>query len=178
MGGHDYAIDQANRVVPPRIVYSQTSPGNALSTSVRAEGQVICLQVTGTSKAYDLTSILWGGQKSGKSGDFDLLYVSMQCESNDVYFLFDQEPATFGNTIDDTLQITAGTALSLTNGVAGTPPVPTATAYPPGHLPVGLTPVDYMLERQIDRTLIVKCSGSNTAKLRIWASSPLSPGAT
>lgn len=176
MSGHNYTIDQANEVTPPRIVYSQKSAGDALSTSIRAEGQVIALTVDGTSRAYDLTALLWEGLKAAKAANFDKIFVSLQCEGSDVYFLFDQEPASFGNSIDDTLTIAAAGTLAFTSGITAN--VPAAKAYPPAHLPAGMTSWDFTLTDQIDRTIHLKCKGSGTSTLRIWCSSPLQPGAT
>lgn len=165
---HDFVIDQANRVVPPRIVHSQATPGSA--TDTRVEGQIIALAVDATSRGYDISQLLLNGVKAGKIGDVNAFFLSMQCEGNDVYFLFDQAaPGT--NSIDDTLSIAAGTAaLTLTSG--------SGSAFPPSHLPVGNTMVDFYVERLIDKTLIVKCAAGKTAVLRFGPSSNSLPGAT
>ena len=166
----NFTSDQADEVVPPCIVHSQASPGNTVDT--RVEGQVIALSVDGTSRGYDISGLLWQGLKAGKAGDFNKLFLSIQCESNDVYFLFDSA-AVGVNGIDDTQVIAAGQPLVLPVGVGSAPKV-----FPPAHMPLGLTSWDMTITSQTHKTLIVKCASGKAATLRMWASSCLEPGAT
>lgn len=165
MGSHDIVIEQANWVVAPRIVHAQANPGDTADITVL--GQPICLSVDSTSRGYDLSQLPWNGVKQGKVGDVNAFFISIQCETADVYYLFDSAaPGT--NAIDETISIAAGTALSLKS----------ASPYYPAHLPFGNSPLDIYLEHLVDKTLIVKCASGKTATLRIWPCSNSLPGAT
>lgn len=160
----DYSVSQSSNVVPPRIVKNLTSVQGGTPAPI---GQVVALTIDATSRGYDISQLLWQGQKQGNAGDVDAFYLSFQAESNDVYFLFDSDAAGT-NSIDDSLAIAAGTALSLTTG----------TSFPPAKIIAGLPPVDVRIERAVDKTLIVKCASGKSAILRFWPSSQRMPGAT
>lgn len=131
-------------------------------------GQVICLAVDSTSRAYDISKLAWNGVSVVKTSNRNEHFISLQCESNDVYFAFSSTAQGSAETIDDTASVTAGsvTALALPS-----------TPFPPAHLVAGLPPIDVRLDRQVDVTLIVKCVSGKTATLRIWPSSQNYPGA-
>lgn len=166
MGEHDYAIDQASDIRPPRAA------------------QVLALTVDATSRGYDLTALPWNEVGVTKGGNRNHFFLSVQCEgTGDVYFILDRAPVGT-NTIDDTTSIAAGTAF--TKATIQTPASATAapdytptysTALYPAHLVAGLPPVDIRIDRQIDKTLIVKCASGKTATLRFWPSSKNEPGA-
>lgn len=153
---HDYSVDQNCDVQAPRA------------------GEMIAISVDATSHGYDLTKLVWNGTSVVKLLSNNSFFVSIQCELNDVYFLFDQAPVGT-NTIDDTSVITPGTALSLpaVTSTTGAPDyIRTFTAaVPPMHLVAGLPTVDYRINRLVDKTLILKCAAGKTATFRIGPSS-------
>lgn len=147
-----YETQQANNITPPRV------------------GQIIALNVDATSRGYDLTALLWNGVPANKSGLEDYFYLSMQCETNDVFYAFDGQ-AVGADAIDDTQATAAG----------GTPALDTPGALVHAQcarLISGLPEVPVRINRGIDKTLILKCASGKTAIIRIWASSQSTPGVT
>ena len=163
----DYSVEQSSNIVPPRIVTSATTDAGGTPPTF---GQVVAITVDATSRGYDLTQLLWGGEKTGDLKREDHFFVSFQTDSNNVYFLLDSA-AVGTHAIDDTQAIAAGTALT-------TLPAGIGNAFPPAVIIAGLPPVDVRIERQVDKTLIVKCASAKTSILRFWLSSQRDPGSS
>jgi hypothetical protein len=148
--------DQDGYVVPPRVSY------------------VVSQAVDATSRGYDVTQLNFQDEDpqilSTGSGKQNYVWVDMEAVGNDIYFAFDSA-AVGTNTISDTQINTAGTAWT-----GWTPPASANTGYPPGIIVAGtIRPV--RLNRQMDKTLILKCAATKTATLIMTPSSQSMPGA-
>jgi hypothetical protein len=171
MGGQDdYSVSQSSNIIPPRLA-KQMDATRAATAGVAQTvvGQVIAITVDATSRRYDLTQLLWQEMRQGNLGDADAFFVSFQTDSNNVFFLLDSDAAAAtANAVSDTATLNPGDALVL----------PTASPFPGAVIIAGLPPVDVRLNRQVDKTLIVKCAAAKTSVLRFWPSSQRMPGAT
>jgi hypothetical protein len=156
---NELAVTQANNVVPPRL------------------GNIICIAVDATSRYYDLSAILFNRVPSGKKTTVDWIYLSLQCESNDVYYAFDYAPSTTGDTILDTTATAAGGAPALDAVGTLVTPVQILSAQC-AHLVSGLPEIPVRIQRGIDNGIILKCAAGKAATFRMWASSESSPGVT
>lgn len=161
-GENEYSVNQSSNIRPPRV------------------GQIIALAVDATSRGYDISQLKWNGVPIQKIAQHNHFFLSIQCETNDVYFAFDQAAAGL-NSIDDTSAIAAaGTMVTpaITSVSAAPDYIPTLTAAaPPAHLVGGLPPIDVRIDHLVDKTLIVKCAAGKTATLRMWPSSQNEPAA-
>jgi hypothetical protein len=151
--------DQDGYIIPPRV------------------GFVVCQAVDSTSRGYDMTALNFQDEDplilSKNSSKQNYIWVDMEAITADIYFAFDSA-AVGTNTILDTTTNTAGTAWT---APGWTPPASANTSYPCGHIAAGtIRPV--RVDRQTDRTLILKCASGSTATLRMTPSSQSLPGAT
>lgn len=129
---------------------------------------VVAQAVDATSRHYDLTvlqlvdealTVAPGGQVKNE------VRLLVQAESNSVYVAFYSDGT---KTIDDTNINTAGTAWTKS---------PSSTASAPAVIPAGTSRV-FRIDRQVDKQIYLKCSGTNTATARIYQLSQSLPGAT
>lgn len=141
---------------------------------------VMCQAVNATSHSYDMRVLVFPDENATqvKQGNVNnSVWVDLEAIGGDIYFLFDS--AALGtNTIDDTQVNAAGTPWSLaTTNPTGWTYGGGATVLVPAHIPTGtFRPV--RINRNVDITLHLKCSGSGTATLRMSPSSQSLPGAT
>jgi hypothetical protein len=142
--------DQEGNVVPPRL------------------GAICVIAVTATSEGYDLTSLKFPDERPnvpGSAGVANQIWLTLEnTGSSPVFFVLDS--AVVGtNTISDTATTSAGSAITFVSGGCAS-----VQAAPDRR--------DVRIDRQVDRTLIVKCSSGNTSTLRVTISSQSLPGAT
>jgi hypothetical protein len=129
----DRATSQADNVVPAR------------------RGKIIALTVDTTARSYDLTALALS--KPFVSTQDDTVYITMVCDSADVYYAFHSATAS---DLSDTSAVAAGAALAYNNAYAARL--------------VKDTTLDTRINRRVDKFLQVK-TASGTAILRFWASS-------
>lgn len=129
--------------------------------------RVVAQAVDGTSRNYDLTTLqlvdeaLTVAPGGGVKNEVRLL---VQAESNSVYVAFYSDGT---QTINDATTNTAGTVWTAS---------PSVTAGAPAVIPAGTSRV-FRIDRQVDKSIYLKCSGTNTAIARIYQISQSLPGA-
>ncbi len=138
------ASGQADNIVAPRRFVANTNSG----VWVQAVDQ--------TARVYIVSTLPLGG-KQLISGGADHVYVTLLCETADVYFAFGAATAA---TIDDTAVIAAGTAVTATCMLATMP-----------FRLVKDVPQCFRIDRNADKFLQLKCASGLTATLRMYASS-------
>ena len=138
---------------------------------------IIAQAVSATSQGYDLTKVQFEDETTGvfTTSIPNVLFLDLYADGGDVYFALDTAAAGT-NTIDDTSasQNTAGTAW--VQGNAGIFAGSGSTVKPCTVVAKG-TRYRIRIDRQVDRTLIVKCASAGTAVLRIAQASQSLPGA-
>ncbi len=138
------ATAQADSIFPPRRWVTATASG------------VLALAVDGTARSYAISLLPLDGKAITSPGS-DHIYVTLLCETADVYFAFGAATAA---TLDDTAVVAAAAALSATSMLATMP-----------WRLVKDQPQSFRIDRALDTFLQVKCAGSGTATLRMYASS-------
>jgi hypothetical protein len=127
-------------------------------------GQCLAIEVDSTARAYDLSTIAFGGvtpNEAAKEPQEVVLYL--QAQTNDVFFYFaDGEVGVTATTdvddIDNTAKITAGSAIAFANTYAAQLDATTKA------------PMKIRINRAQDRFLVVKAA-STAGVLRIWVGS-------
>ncbi len=140
------ATAQSDDIVPPRRYVASTISG------------VWVQAVDSTARSYAISALPLGGKPIVNTGQIDHVYVTLLCETADVYFAFGAATAA---TLDDTAVNAAGVAL-----LASTAMLPT--------MPFRLVrdiPMSFRIQRSVDSFLQLKCASGSTATLRVYASS-------
>lgn len=134
------ATRHANNVLPPR------------------EGKIIALTLDATARAYDLKVLELGGASYKTDLKGQRVYLTMQAETADCFFLFCSDGTT---SLNQATAIAAGSALAYNDAYCARLPANTA--------------IDVHIDKDTDRYLVVK--GSAAGVLRFWASSQVSASA-
>lgn len=140
--------DQEGNIQPPRY------------------GFIAVIAVDGTSRGYDLTALqLQDEAPAVAQGQIqnEVFFTLENTGTSPIYFAFDSA-AVGVNTINDAAATAAGGALTFVAGGCASIPGPGAR--------------DERINRQIDKTLVVKCATGQTSTLRIEVTSQSLPGAT
>ncbi len=138
------ATAQSDNILPPRRWVLNTASG------------VWAQAVDSTARSYAISLLPFDG-KPIVPGAINHVYVTMLCETADVYFAFGAATAA---TLDDTAVVSAGGTLSATSM--------------PATMPFRLVkdvPMSFRIDRGIDTFLQLKCASGSTATLRVYASS-------
>ena len=146
------ATYQADSIFPPRKF--RAASGTPL---VGTQTGVWVQAVDGTARPYNIALLPLGGRAATNPGQCDHIYISLQAQTNDIFFYFDNVSSS---VLDDTAINAVGVALTGT----------TMAATMPYRLMAG-TSIDLRIERSQDSWIVLKCAGAGTATLRLYASS-------
>lgn len=121
-------------------------------------GAVVALTVDSTARSYSIAGLALGAHTpEAANGQAKEVVLWMQAETNDVFFHFRSDSASAD--LSDTAKLAADgaamTAFTATHGAL---------------LKAGLAPVQFTINRAIDKYLVVKAA-STSGVLRFWAGS-------
>lgn len=118
-------------------------------------GKIWAQAVDGTARPYNIALLPLGGK--ALQGATDHVIVTMSAEGGDIFCQFNTATSS---VLDDTIVNAAGTPLTAT----------TMASTMAWKIPNG-TSMDVRMDRFRDTWIVLKCSGVNTATLRLYASS-------
>lgn len=148
----DRATSQSDNIMPPRLFRAASGSPTAANPS-----GVWVQSVDGTARPYNIALLPFGGKAAPAPNQADHIYLTLLAETADVFFYFSNATSS---VLDDTVTNAAGAALTAT----------TMANTMCARCPFGV-PINVRIERNIDSWIVLKCAGSGTATLRVWASS-------
>lgn len=136
----DRSTAQSDNILPPR------------------RGAIWVQTVDATARPYQISLMPFGGKAITSPNQSDHIYLTLLCETSDVYYFFD---SATGSALLDTTANAAAAAVSATTMSASTAMC--------ARLVAGV-PTNVRIERCLDQWLQIK-TASGAATLRVWASS-------